>query len=242
MTLIVRADIDLATVELAVHGQWDRSLQVESTHVIAKCFAERPVAVVADLGDMYDPSGASAPTWWTAAMRGARLDPVVSVVLCLLPEEPLAKRLARLGARWSLPVYPSLDQARDAIAGGLPMNDRLQLRLPAGAEAASRAWDLLDTACSAWALPALRHRGRLVLSVLVRHATEQAGDVVVTVTRRGSGLHLAVSDNDPRPPALIEPVQEPARLLRDVVRANATTWGSTPTAAGKVVWAYLHPR
>ena len=123
----------------------------------------------------------------------------------------------------------------------------LTLALAPDPHAASLAGTLVADACLAWQLPGLLYPARRVMSELVLNAVEHARtDVRATVTRRGNGLHLAVSDGDPRLPALRvpapvrrgAPLDERGRGL-GVVQAAATGWGAVRTPTGKVVWALL---
>lgn len=125
----------------------------------------------------------------------------------------------------------------------------LTLALAPGPDAASLAGTLVADACRAWRLPELLHPARRVMSELVLNAVEHAGtELVVTISRHGDGLHLAVADGDPRLPRL----RAPARVRRDapldergrglrVVQAAATGWGVERTPTGKVVWAAVRP-
>jgi anti-sigma regulatory factor (Ser/Thr protein kinase) len=170
--------------------------------------------------------------------------------LCLPSATALSGRLRKLGANRFLPVYPTMPEARAAIASRLPLTDRLQTRLPPTSGSARAARDLVDRACEAWSLTDLRHPARLVVSELVTNAIEHAGtELSVTVSRRGTRLHLSVRDGDPRPPLLRDPNSGPSghpdtdyrgRGLR-IVHAAAAAWGSMPTPDGKRVWATLRP-
>ncbi|GIF44062.1 ATP-binding protein [Actinoplanes xinjiangensis] len=128
------------------------------------------------------------------------------------------------------------------------MTETLTVVLAPDPDAASLAGALVADACLAWRLPGLLHPARRVLSELVHNAVEHARtEVRVTLTRRGDGLCLAVSDGDPRLPRLRapapvspgRPLDERGRGLR-VVQAAAAGWGAEPTPTGKVVWALLH--
>lgn len=225
-------------------------MQVNATVGIGKCFAEAPFSVIIDLRDLEDPSAASAATWWTAGMRGFALQPSVQVVLCLPSTAPLAGRLRRLGAKRSLPVYATMAEARAAVASRLPLTERQQMRLEPTALAPSLARDLVARACQAWSMTAVLHPARLVMSELVLNAVEHARTtIVVTVSKRGDGLHLAVADLDPRLPRLLDPaLVDPDRPLDErghglwAVHAAAAVWGAMPTRDGKVVWATLRSR
>ena len=177
----VCADAERAVVELAVHGRWSRRLQVEATRAINKCFAECPGAVIVDLGRLEDPAAASAATWWAAALRGAERAPAVQVAVSVPPAAALATRLHRLGAKYYLPVYAGMAEARAAVHSRLPLTERHRLRLRSGPEAAAAGRDAVDAVCTAWSLPGLRFPGRLVISELLNNAVVHAG------TRAGPG-------------------------------------------------------
>ncbi|GIE83135.1 hypothetical protein Aph02nite_90850 [Actinoplanes philippinensis] len=127
------------------------------------------------------------------------------------------------------------------------MTETLSVVLAPDPDAASLAGALVADACHVWRLPGLVHPARRVLSELVRNAAEHARtDIRVTLTRRGDGLCLAVSDGDHRLPRLRAPA--PVRRGRpldergcglQVVQAAAAGWGAEPTPGGKVVWALV---
>jgi hypothetical protein len=239
----VTADVNAGVVEIAIRGHWTPALRMQAWAAVSKCFAECPRAVVVDLHDLDDPLAASAPAWWTMGMTGVRMAPPVSVAVCLAPASALAARLNRLGAKRYLPVFATMTEARRAVASRLPLTERVQASLAAHPDALNLAGDLLAAACQAWQLPGLLHRTSLIMAELVGNAVEHAGtDILVTASRRGSGIHLAVNDHDPRLPVLLDPEQPEVRGhgLRSV-HAAATVWGAMPTDTGKVVWALVRP-
>jgi anti-sigma regulatory factor (Ser/Thr protein kinase) len=88
----------------------------------------------------------------------------------------------------------------------------------------------------------------LIVSELVDNAVRHAGTtIVLTVSRRGVGLHLAVNDDDPELPILAGPAsQRPGESREDshglrAVHTAAAVWGAMPTSTGKVVWALVRP-
>ncbi|WP_125809927.1 ATP-binding protein [Actinoplanes sp. ATCC 53533] len=244
----VTADVDAGVIEVAVRGRWSPSLRVEAWTAVTKCFVEHPLAVIVDLHDLDDPLASSAPAWWTMGITGARLAPPVSVVVCLPLTTALTARLNRLGAKRYLPVFTTLPDARAAVAGRLPLTQRVRVHLPPQPGAVITAGALIADACEAWQLPRLRHPAGLIICELVDNAVKHAGTAVVaTVARRGAGIHLAVSDEDPRLPVVADPAprgrhawDEGSPGLR-AVHAAATVWGAMPTATGKVIWAVVRP-
>jgi anti-sigma regulatory factor (Ser/Thr protein kinase) len=248
-TVRVESEIDAAVALMTVHGLWDQPLWQATSTALSKCFGEHPEALIVDLSGLEDPISASASTWVAAQHDAAGMRPPVQMALCVPPSLPLADRMQRLVAPGNLPVYARIRQARVAIAGRLPASDRMLRTLPAEPESPSMARDLVTDACLAWGLPELLHPGRLIMSELVTNAVEHAGtEMTVVVTRRGAGLHLAVSDEVVTLPHLIkparprrgQPLDERGRGLLTVT-ATATAWGALPTRTGKVVWATLQP-
>jgi hypothetical protein len=244
----VTADVTAGVIEVAMQGRWTPSLRIAAWVAVTKCFVEHPLAVVVDLHGLDDPLAASAPAWWTMGMTGARMAPPVAVVVCRPRATPLAARLNRLGAKRHLPVFATLDEARRAVSTRLPMTDRVQLRLAPRPDAVCRARELTVDACTAWDQPRVRRPAGLVVSELVDNAVRHAGtDIVVTVSRRGAGLHLAVNDDDPELPVLPGPASQRPGEPRDdshglrAVHAAAAAWGAIPTDTGKVVWALVRP-
>jgi anti-sigma regulatory factor (Ser/Thr protein kinase) len=244
-------DVDSAVVELVVHGRWTARLGIDVSAGVRKCLAEHPVAVIADLHDMGDPKAASVAVWLAASRAGTALQPPVALVLSLPPETVLAGRLDRLGARRYLPMFATMPEARASVAARRPpVTDLMQLRLSPDVESPSAARNLVGDACLAWRLPELLHLARLVLSELVTNAVEHAGtEILVTVSRRGTGLHMSVRDGSPQLPRLLQPVpMVPGGPLDDrgqglrIVHTGSAAWGAMPTRDGKVVWATLSTR
>jgi hypothetical protein len=245
----VECDVDAAIATLTVRGCWDQSLWQAASTGLQECFAEHPDGMIVDLAAIDDERAESASTWVTAQRVAGRMDPPVQMAMCVPPDLILADRLQRLGARRFLPVYATCRQARVALQSRMPLVDRLTLKLTPEPDAPALARDMVGDACRAWRLPRLLYPGRLVMSELVTNAVEHAAaEITVLVSRRGDGLHLAVADDSPTLPRLLDlapprrgqPLNERGRGLR-TVHATAATWGSVPTPAGKLVWALIRP-
>ncbi|RSM64250.1 ATP-binding protein [Actinoplanes sp. ATCC 53533] len=232
-------------IELTARGRWDRLLHTEVTDTLRKCFAQHPAALILNVHDLDDGGAASATVWMSARMIGADLDPPVQVVVCVPTDTPLAARLQRLGARRMLPLFASMPEARSAAASRLPLTDRLVARLAPTNQAPGIARGLVSAACAAWSLPSLLYPAKLVVSELVLNAVEHAGtDIEVTISRRGTGIHIAVADLDPRlpdMPARPRSATDQHHTGLSAVRSVATIAGTMSTPAGKVVWAVLRP-
>jgi hypothetical protein len=117
--------------------------------------------------------------------------------------------------------------------------------------AAQQARRLVAAAGHGWALPQLVHPAELVMSELVTNAVQHAGtDMLLTVSRRGAGLHLAVRDGTTVLPPLPARADATADTRPDqygyglwLVDRIAMAWGARPThpRTGKVVWAVVRP-
>lgn len=241
----VEYDIGSAVAVLSVQGSWGRPLWREASASLRKAYAEHPESLILDLTALADPLADSAPTWMAAQGKAAAHDPPIRLALCVSPDNELAHRLQSLGIHRFLPVYARVQQARVALAGGLPLTDRLALTLGPTADASGRASTLVADACRAWELTRLADPACVVVSELVHNAVEHAGTTItLTVSRRRRGLSLAVSDASRTLPRMAEPPRprsrrdflERGRGLR-LVHLIAFRWGAMPTADGKVVWA-----
>ncbi|WP_433298228.1 ATP-binding protein [Actinoplanes sp. CA-030573] len=248
--VLIEGDLDAAVALITVQGRWDRQLRHLVSTKLEKCLAEHPEAIIIDLSDLDDPLSMSAPMWMVARTNAISREPAVELALCVPPRLPLADRLQRLGAPRFLPVYARVRQARVAIAGRLPLTERVMLTLPSEPESPSLARNLVSDACLAWGMTELLHPSRQVMSELVTNAIEHAGgEITAVASRRGFGIHLTVSDRAAAPPRLIKPARplrgrpldERGRGMR-VVAATAAAWGWLPTRTGKVVWATLQER
>jgi anti-sigma regulatory factor (Ser/Thr protein kinase) len=231
---------------MTVRGPWDHPLRQAVITRLRKFLAEHPEALIVDLTELNDPTSASAATW-VAAQRAAAREPAVQLALCIPPSLPLADRMQRLAAKRFLPVYAKVRQARVAIAGRLPLTERVTLILPPEPDSASHARNLVGDACLAWEVPELLHPARLVMSELVTNAIEHARTAIgVMASLRGGGIHMSVSDGAAAPPVLRKLARpQRGRPLDDhgqgmhLVQASAAAWGWLPTRSGKVVWATL---
>ncbi|WP_229075130.1 ATP-binding protein [Actinoplanes sp. DH11] len=238
------SDIASDSMELTVRGLWTRSLAADIRTGVYKCLAEQPATMVIDVWDMRDADGASVPMWLAAHRAAGMPQPPVRLALCVPPTSVLAERLHKVGATQYLPLFAGMPEARAALASNKPLTDQLTVTLPPVLTSASVARDLVGQACSAWRLSPLLMSARAVLSELVTNAIENAGaDITVMVARRGTGLYLAVRDDDPRMPYLRELAPHTGSVLDDrglglrIVHQAARAWGARAVTGGKIVWA-----
>jgi len=240
-TITATADVDNAVIEISVAGSWGRQARSRLWDLLHKCLAERPRAVLVDVTDLHDSTGSSAATLLNAQRAAAQLDPPVRLAVCA-PEGAAGRALRR-----SVPVHHSLDDARTALANTRPLSRSEQARYEPDIMSVPAARNLAGDACLTWNLPDLAHPARQVVSELATNAVEHAATpFVVTVSRRGRLVHLAVQDHSPTMPVYTRPAPyEPGDALLgrgfglQTVHRLATAWGYLPTRDGKVVWATL---
>jgi hypothetical protein len=249
--LSVVGDVDTAVVEMRIHGRWSRRMCLTVHLAMRTCLAEHPSAMIIDLHGLSDPEAASTAMWLAASRAASLFQPPVQLLLSVPPTWQLASHLRRLGAVRHLSLFATTKQAREAVAERPPAMDRLHLnRLRPEPASADVAADAVAVACAAWDLPELTNRSRQITRELVGNAIRHAGtDMTLTMSLRGSGLHLAVHDGDQQLPCLLDPgAPDPGTVLARrgwqlrTVQAQASAWGAMPTREGKVVWAMVRPR
>ncbi|MFI1990986.1 ATP-binding protein [Actinoplanes sp. NPDC020271] len=241
------SDPDEALTSIAVRGQWDAELRTETARALRACVTETPRAVLADLSDLGDPAGNSAQTWQTAARFASESRIPTRILVCAAPPR-VRRRLTAESARYPVAVADSIGAARVLLGPFQGWNHRrFALRLPPEPASVVAARALAGAACVEYHLAHLIHPARLIISELAANAVEHAEtDFAVQVSVRGPLLHLAVRDQDPQQPHLIEAGPGPAStalLARGcglrVVTEAATAWGALPCPDGKTVWATL---
>ena len=231
-------NLDASVIELAVRGRWSRPLAVDVCTVLRGCLAQNPAAMIVDLSGLSDLDAASSSMWVTASRAASALRPPTRVALCLPPTRRLAGHLRRIGATPLLPIRPTMEQAREAVAGPPPPVHRLQLdRLGQRPDSAGAAAEAVAVACTAWGRPDLVDTGRQVMTELVGHAGDYT---TVTISLRGTDLHLAVREGDRRPPGpRAAGNTRPAPGGGSRTDSLASAWGATPTHDGKVIRAVV---
>jgi hypothetical protein len=242
----VTGDAGIAVVEVAAHGRWSPILGEQVSAVMRMCLAGPSPSIIVDLRDLRDPHGASLPHW-LALWRQARFGAAPVQVTFSLPVTAALSRRLRYHRGPQPRVFETVREARIGIAERLSPDNRLQARLEPCAASVKGARTLVTQACHAWDRHELLEDSWLIVSELAANAVEHAGtDLVVTVSRSGTRLHVAVHDCVSRFPRPRGPeLGGPPAALGDrgrglgLVHTIAAAWGAMPTRNGKVVWATL---
>ncbi|MEU4419906.1 ATP-binding protein [Actinoplanes sp. NPDC024001] len=248
MAVGVTADASTSVVEVKVHGRWSEDLGKQVRATLQLCLAGPATWIIIDLHDVGDLHGVSRP-FWMAAVRAARFGPAPARMAFCVPARTMLSYRLRHGEGHPPLLFAAMPEAHRVIAEQSPRTHRLQARLGPQPSSVPAARDLVRQACRSWQLPQLRSEASLIVSELAANAVQHARtDLVVTASRSGSRIHLAVRDGDTRYPRLVEPagvgeaafLSEQGRGLQ-LVHAVAAAWGAMPARGGKVVWATLSP-
>ncbi|WP_426513944.1 ATP-binding protein [Dactylosporangium sp. McL0621] len=242
MTIETRHDLEREITWVTVAG----SLTTEHKHrlrtTIGKSLVACPRAVIVDLTDFDDATGAAAPLCHAAQARALR-DYGVFLLWVRPARGRLRARLANPFWHRVLRLFDDVPAAEAAVELGPTPPDRFTVTLEPDGFAPSQARLQVHDACMAWSLPEAATVARRIVFELVHNAaTHAATPLTLTVSRRGSYLHLAVRDGDPRPPTVLPNARRRVDLPGDglhIIDRNATVWGCLCTARGKCVWAAI---
>jgi len=193
-------------------------------------------------------SGLSTPavTAWTA-FTSARWHvstwPDVPIVL-LCDNEVERARIKRAGITRYVPVVADTTAAIAVIGDSDRLRRRARTELVASSSSLSEARRFTADCLSAWECSDMTLTASTVVTVLVDNVLAHTlSRPSVLIEAAGGNVTVAVSDADHRPAIRHECVGTGAHTVSGlaVVTALSRSWGSTPTADGKTVWALLGP-
>jgi len=233
---------DAAVTLVRVYGPLTMSTAPTLRSTVLKCLSNQPELIVADVSAM-DVDDDIVLSVLPALARHAAAWPGAGLALGA-PGPRLAAALDRMAVCRYVPVYPSVSDAVDSGAERIPLRAvHESLEATPSSLAVGRA--MVARACAGWQLSGLTDLAQVVMTELVANAVRHAGTPMeARIALRQRYLHLSVRDRSFKPPRRIGADHEQSTSGRGllVVEALAASWGSTPTADGKVVWATLHAR
>jgi anti-anti-sigma regulatory factor len=224
-------------------GRLDRSGVAQVRLHLLKCLAEQPDVLLVDLAGLTVADAMALPVFTAVARQAARW-PGTPVLLCA--PSPDTARLLSAAAYRRLPVFDSLESARDHVGnGGHGLPSIAEDLLPVTG-AARQGRNVATDACLRWDLPDLVAPASLICSELISNAADHARTMMRLQLSLGTVyLFIAVRDGSPVEPVATVPVAS-ARRGRGlyIVNVTAHSWGCLPAVDGKVVWAslVLNPR
>ena len=240
----VTGDTGAAAVEVAARGTWSPRLGDQVSAAVRMCLAGPCASMILDLRELDDTQSRSVP-FWLAMWRETRFANAPAQIAFCVPAPTALSRHFQFLPGPQPRVFATMPEARTALAGRLPRADRLQARLEPRPDSVRAARDLVTRACRAWQLPDQLQDTWLIVSELAANAVEHARtDFIVTVSRKGTRLHVAIHDCLGAFPQLGATMLagpqtsfgSRGRGLR-LVHTIAAAWGTIPTQEGKVVWA-----
>ena len=204
---------------------------------VLKCLAECPTAVVVDLSDC-ELAEVLAAAVFVAVRREAAAGPGINVLLCGATGA-LASRIEALDPRQT--IYPTRDEALDAVGDGPAVATWRRARFPAEPESTSLAGCLIADACADWRLPELIHPTRAVMFNLVHDAFVcSPNELRVIVSQRRNGLVLSVRSHIPAghwDDCALE--REPHHRTTTLATAQHVTYYRTVIATDHLNWALV---
>ncbi|MFG1992694.1 ATP-binding protein [Actinoplanes sp. NPDC048988] len=226
-------DSETGFITVRLSGLLSRTTASTVRAAVGKAAAECPAAVLVDLSALGRDASGQLTTLATASYRahGAWGVPV----LFYGGAADIAREL--VAYRSFVIHHADRDQALAAVRSYVPRWLRRRLGpVPANARAARR---LVDEACTAWNLPAVREDARIVVTELAANAIlHAASDFEVVVCCSSRYLRVAVQDASTVMPRAVEPGIEHGRGLH-LIAAVSTHSGATRIRGGKIVWALL---
>ncbi|MDG4832810.1 hypothetical protein O7627_26400 [Solwaraspora sp. WMMD1047] len=225
-----------AHTEVRLVGALDPSAAATVRRVLLSCLADRPDALIADLGQLRCETPAALSVLTEAATQAARWPQIPVLVYGAAPDAAawLAPRLA---------VCATRAQALARIGTAPTRPSRCEDLLPV-VGAARRARELTTEVCLRWRVPEpLVGPACVVVTELVANATVHAGTMMtLLLSSSDDRLQIALRDGSPALPVLNPPAplaQASGRGLL-LVDALGSGWGTLPvTGGGKLVWAVL---
>jgi hypothetical protein len=154
----------------------------------------------------------------------------------------VASALRAVGGTAEVPLAADHASALTDLARR-PRRIRRSTELPGGSAASSYARMLVRAACSDWQIrEEVDDRSTVVVNELVTNAVQHAGgQPTLLLTCDDRGFTVGVRDGSSRLPVLPACDPHPATFGLLMVQELSESWGVTPHAIGKTVWALLCP-
>lgn len=234
-----RDDVALVTVTGVLDGATYRGLR----DAIIKAALDEPRAVIVDVNKLSVPAE-SAWSVFTSARWHVSVWPDVPILLvCDLPRS--LRAIAAIGVSRYVPVHPTRQSALDAVHDRvLPLRRRARTQLPDNRISVGLARAMVTDWLTRWDKRELIPAAATVATVFVENVLDHTDSAPVLIVEYfNDSVTVAVEDASDRQPARHEHRDRGADIVSGlaIVSALCRTWRSTPTAAGKTVWAVVGP-
>lgn len=229
-------------VILTVDGALDTTNSAALRDHILQATLDGPTAVIVNISAL-KVLAESAWSTFIGAHWQIRDNPNVPVML-VCTHRGTREAITRSGVAYFMPVYSTEKAAMKALSQrSRRAVRRADAQLPADLTSLRESRRLVREWLTAWSQSTLIPVALVVVNVFVENVLEHTASVpVVRIESHGATATIAVSDSS-HAPALRLP--SPSKGIDvsglAIVDALSRSWGSTPTSAGKTVWAVIGP-
>jgi hypothetical protein len=237
----VRTDTVDTMCLLTADGILDSSTYLLLRDTIIKAALDEPRAVVVDVDALEVPAPSAWAVFTSAHWHVCTWPDVPIVLVCRDPDQRAV--IARNGVARYVPVHPTTESARLAVANGqVRRRQRVRVELPALPSSLRRARVLVAETLMGWSQPKLTSVATVIVNVFMENVLQHTASApAVVLESDGATVIVAVQDGSCTPAERREnPGRSPASGL-EIVNALCRYWGSTPTLSGKTVWAVIGP-
>lgn len=228
---------------LTVEGVLDGESYLKLRDAVIKAALDEPSAVLIDVNAL-DVPASSAWSVFTSARWHVSTWPDVPIVL-VCADTGRRATIARTGVTRYVPVYASIDAAVGALANDAQrVRQRTRSELPASLASLRMARNLVADRLAAWSRADLISVATVIVNVLVENVLQHTASApVVILESEGALVTVSVQDNSSTPAVRHEDAFRGGETVSGlaIMAAVSRAWGSTPTLAGKTVWAVVGP-
>jgi hypothetical protein len=230
------------TPVLTVDGVLDGTTYLTLRDRILQFALDEPPSVIVDVTALKVPA-ASAWSVFTSARWHVRTWPDVPIAL-VCAHAAGRNAISRIGVARYVPVYPTVEAARNGVHVDNRGRRRAHAQLPATLASLPEARRLVREVLAAWSQSALIATATVIVNALVenvlRHTQSAPG---LRLATDGTTVTVAVEDTSSAAAHRRERPGGGADMVSGlaIVAALSRAWGSTPTSSGKTVWAVIGP-
>jgi hypothetical protein len=226
---------------LSVHGTLDTTTYLPLRDSIIRAALEQPRGVVIDIAELQVPTASALAAFTSARWHVKRWPEVPILLACGRADD--RESLTRTGTARHVPVYASVPDALDVLAGATELcRRRARAELPADWVSLTRSRELVAEWLTAWSHSDLVPVAKVVVTAFVENVLKHTDSrPALRVETDGAKVTVAVADFDRAPPRRHEEPTGSAGICGglQVVTALTRMWGTAPTPAGKTVWAVI---
>lgn len=244
-----RSNVDIAETAsprgytaLKIGGVLDSSTYSEIRDSVIEAALAEPSAVLVDVSELHAPAE-SAWIAFTSARWHVSVWPGIPVAL-VCDHAQGRSSIARSGATRYVSVHPDEIDAARSVRHPHIARKRASADLATAHESVRRARTLLSQWLTVWDRSEMVVTASTVASILVENTLmHTSGGATLILEAIEDSITIAVSDGSRTPAARHEDSTTGAHTVSGlaIVSALSRSWGCTPTASGKTVWALIGP-